>query len=382
MKEVEFIKWWKNLAGEKIFLKNLNGKEVSLLIIYPGEFSSNNGPDFQNACIKLNNKLLKGDVEFHLKAVDWFKHNHHLDPEYNNVVLHIVKNPDTKLRIVNSKDKRVNTLILPENININKKGSRHRFPCFYLINRKKNRKRFLLLLKLLGLKRISIKVERVKHQFFLLKNFEVSFMHKFNILFWFNFIIYLFYPQIFFDIIKQIMKKYYGLPILFTDLLLKTIPKNRRAITTPWNQKKKRLNQTLSLLDSEIDFDSIYKILLRSDTWQKFVNDFQKLFSHSSFKPGKFKLQLALYNTVIPLSLYFSQLIKDEDVEKQIYSFIFDVPGIEFNKKLKIQGKILNLKSNSKMFRFNEISLQGIIMLYDSWCKYKECELCPLYKIL
>jgi hypothetical protein len=31
-----------------------------------------------------------GDVEFHVRASDWFAHEHHMDARYNNVVLHVV----------------------------------------------------------------------------------------------------------------------------------------------------------------------------------------------------------------------------------------------------------------------------------------------------
>jgi hypothetical protein len=33
---------------------------------------------------------LVGDVEFHIRASDWFTHSHHTDPRYNQVLLHVV----------------------------------------------------------------------------------------------------------------------------------------------------------------------------------------------------------------------------------------------------------------------------------------------------
>ena len=38
---------------------------------------------------------LVGDVEFHIRASDWFAHNHHTDPRYNQVLLHVVLYLDT-----------------------------------------------------------------------------------------------------------------------------------------------------------------------------------------------------------------------------------------------------------------------------------------------
>ena len=48
------------------------------------------GPDFRNACIQLGDITWYGDIEIHIHASDWHKHKHHLDPNYANVILHVV----------------------------------------------------------------------------------------------------------------------------------------------------------------------------------------------------------------------------------------------------------------------------------------------------
>ncbi|MBF8268262.1 MAG: hypothetical protein HW388_1770 [Dehalococcoidia bacterium] len=40
--------------------------------------------------VSSNGKEASGDVELHLRARDWWSHNHHLDPNYNSVALHVV----------------------------------------------------------------------------------------------------------------------------------------------------------------------------------------------------------------------------------------------------------------------------------------------------
>lgn len=54
------------------------------------------GPDFRDAILALpDGTLLRGDVELHMSASDWWGHGHHRDPRYNNVILHVVLHADT-----------------------------------------------------------------------------------------------------------------------------------------------------------------------------------------------------------------------------------------------------------------------------------------------
>jgi len=65
-----------------------------LQIIYPGQYNTNQGPDFSNAKIKIENTTWAGNVELHFKTSDWRKHNHHKDDNYSNVILHVVWEDD------------------------------------------------------------------------------------------------------------------------------------------------------------------------------------------------------------------------------------------------------------------------------------------------
>ena len=59
-------------------------------VIRPGTVNNNAGPDFLDASIRIGDLMWHGHVEIHLKASDWYKHGHHEDEAYNNVVLHVV----------------------------------------------------------------------------------------------------------------------------------------------------------------------------------------------------------------------------------------------------------------------------------------------------
>ncbi|MCO5229146.1 MAG: DUF2851 family protein [Thermomicrobiales bacterium] len=69
-------------------------------IVYHGSWSHGYGPDFSGAMLDFGDgKLVSGDVEIHNRASEWVTHGHHLDPGYNNVVLHIVRvNDDDSVR--------------------------------------------------------------------------------------------------------------------------------------------------------------------------------------------------------------------------------------------------------------------------------------------
>jgi len=69
-------------------LQTTTGELVQL--IFPGNFNSNQGPDFSDAKIKIGKTIWAGSVELHLKVSDWKKHNHQGDKNYKNVILHVV----------------------------------------------------------------------------------------------------------------------------------------------------------------------------------------------------------------------------------------------------------------------------------------------------
>lgn len=48
------------------------------------------GPDFKFGTIKFDDFLMHGHIEMHVKSSDWYRHKHHLDENYNSVILHVV----------------------------------------------------------------------------------------------------------------------------------------------------------------------------------------------------------------------------------------------------------------------------------------------------
>lgn len=62
----------------------------SVEVIKAGTHNHQAGPDFFNAKVKIADATWVGNVEIHVDERDWFRHGHHTDKAYNNVVLHVV----------------------------------------------------------------------------------------------------------------------------------------------------------------------------------------------------------------------------------------------------------------------------------------------------
>ena len=74
------------------FLKDkLSDDSERLIKIHSqGTWNREPGPDFKNAVIEIDGKKIYGDVEIHLSPGHWKSHGHHYDPNYRNVILHVV----------------------------------------------------------------------------------------------------------------------------------------------------------------------------------------------------------------------------------------------------------------------------------------------------
>lgn len=69
-------------------LRTTDGQPIS--VVYRGRWTFGFGPDFRGALIAFGADLRQGAVEVHLRASGWREHGHHLDPAYNDVILHVV----------------------------------------------------------------------------------------------------------------------------------------------------------------------------------------------------------------------------------------------------------------------------------------------------
>lgn len=59
-------------------------------LLRTGDYLQTEGPDFFNAQLIIGSQKWAGMVEIHLKSSDWYAHHHEQDPNYENVILHVV----------------------------------------------------------------------------------------------------------------------------------------------------------------------------------------------------------------------------------------------------------------------------------------------------
>lgn len=99
MKEdlLQFI--WKFKYFNSNELAGFHGEKIE--IISPGVQNFNQGPDFLNARIRINDTLWVGNVEVHLFSKQWDQHRHQLDNNYSNVILHVVWHHDGEVQDIN-----------------------------------------------------------------------------------------------------------------------------------------------------------------------------------------------------------------------------------------------------------------------------------------
>ena len=69
-------------------LHSTDGRRIDIL--ERGVQNRDNGPDFLNAVIYIDGVCQRGDVEFHIHAMDWYRHGHDEDARYRNVILHLI----------------------------------------------------------------------------------------------------------------------------------------------------------------------------------------------------------------------------------------------------------------------------------------------------
>lgn len=86
---------WKHKKFQTNALQTTTKQPISLRAV--GEHNHNSGPDFFNAKLQIGEQLWAGNVEIHIKSSDWYVHHHETDPNYDNVILHVVWEHDTEI---------------------------------------------------------------------------------------------------------------------------------------------------------------------------------------------------------------------------------------------------------------------------------------------
>lgn len=97
--------WKYSLYDQYSLIDNDNNK---IVVLNPGEYNRDSGPDFFNARILIAGTEWAGNVEIHTRASHFDNHGHNMDHAFDNVILHVVTENDKK--VFNSKGEELLTV--------------------------------------------------------------------------------------------------------------------------------------------------------------------------------------------------------------------------------------------------------------------------------
>ncbi len=103
--------------------RDLTGNPIEIIDF--GQLNKDSGPDFLMAKIKINSVILAGNIELHVRSSDWVFHQHAEDPNYENIILHVVFQNDADIEELIKKN--IPTLELKDHIDENLFGKYEKF---------------------------------------------------------------------------------------------------------------------------------------------------------------------------------------------------------------------------------------------------------------
>ncbi len=114
MKEDILQHIWQYQRFDKQDLRTQEGQPLQIIRI--GHWNTESGPDFLQAQIIIGDMAWFGSVEIHIHAKDWKYHKHHLDPAFDNVILHVVW--EGKKSIQHQDGTSIPTLVLKDRVQL------------------------------------------------------------------------------------------------------------------------------------------------------------------------------------------------------------------------------------------------------------------------
>ncbi|WP_226063348.1 DUF2851 family protein [Kaistella polysaccharea] len=106
---------WNFKIFKSFDFKDMEGNNVEILDF--GKWNFNSGPDFLFGKIKYKGLTLAGNIELHVKSSDWIFHQHSGNPEFDNIIAHVVFLHDVLIEEFTKKE--IPTLELKDHIDEN-----------------------------------------------------------------------------------------------------------------------------------------------------------------------------------------------------------------------------------------------------------------------
>jgi hypothetical protein len=89
-------------------LRSVDGRRIA--VVYRGIWTHSDGPDFRDAMLEIDGRLVTGAIELHVRASDWNAHSHQHNPAYDDVVAHVVLENDLPEPCSGPSGKRLETI--------------------------------------------------------------------------------------------------------------------------------------------------------------------------------------------------------------------------------------------------------------------------------
>ncbi len=411
-----------------LHLTTVSGK--NLVIKFSGRWNTDSGPDFKDAILEINGQIQKGDIEIDLTSYHWKSHSHNENPEFNNVLLHLVYEDNGKFPYtINEEGEKIEILEIKDQLadDITKLIKHYSSEPFIekdktcLLFNNMNLTETEKFLKKMGKMRFEKKIKRFSAEHFFSDFDQLSYMgfmealgyskNKYQML------------QIALNVPYKDLKKFYkkGMTkheflaiLLRTSNLIEHLPllissdqKNKwqklfqqqtftkEATDINWklfrirpvNHPVIRILQVVDLLYISLETSFFHQILKLfsfptdnykpSEFKKKFYEYFQAENSYipQRYKLGKTRLDTILINIILPLTILYAREKQYKHLEEIVKIIYQSYPGLPANYLTQYMAKFLNDEQN-KLLRKKAIYQQGLLKVYYDNCQHHYCEAC------
>ena len=351
-------RWWALSPGT--YLPLSNGESCQLL--YPGRPGGSHGPDVRDAVLRFtrrssvaaaeagrDTKETAGDVEIHIRASDWFVHQHHTDVRYNNVMLHVVLICDDTRPTL-----RQDGMVIP-NCSLNDlPRATHQpaqWPC-HLVMARMNEEERMRLFRLAGMLRFEQKV----HTF-------LALVHDAQPSAFFSAYDVCLIPALAEGLGYGRDRAFFRAAGLHLLGLANTIPEPLGRAPEPSPLDANRLHMLHNLV-AQWRTTGAWQTLRQAHTLHKLRSIFNGL--------GQARTDIIICNIVLPFAAAVAQHENDTVLAQQAQNLYTAYPGLPSNQVTRAMCKQLLLKSEPQ----GACQQQGLHYIYAQACREKRCSQC------
>jgi hypothetical protein len=412
---LQFI--WQHKLWQTGTLTTSSGKAIR--VISTGILNKENGPDFFNAAVAIDEVELHGNIEIHIKTSDWLKHGHQNDARYDKIILHVVYDHD--MEVPQNKTFSVEVLelkhsILPETIKhySDLMTARQTLACETQLKMVPEEKIKLWLQRMLS-ERLQEKSRRMEELFiFNGSNLQQTFFTILLRAFGFksnSHAFELMAKHLPVEIVLRYCKTPFQLEALFLgmcglldELMLfpygtllqnefeamqkrhQLVPLQKHILTTggvrPSNAPALRLAQLAAFVHTHAylleqpenaELFLVFKktISVRASSfWESHYNLSKTSALQNNPVLGKASIESLVINAIAPHLFFLGKLTEQESLCEQAITLL---DGCSFEKNKKT-----NLYLNNNITYRSASQSQGFIHLHDNYCRVKKCLSCSI----